>query len=290
MEPMAPTAPIVLSYIQAEQLLQARREGKRAVAVSLDLGLSTSEVLLEPDGVRLPDGPLLRWEDVLAIKDSPRNCFAIEEGRPRKIQLFSERTNRFYSLMPTTGAPTLLVSGFTMHRIKGVDPYQDTLLKLKTIAPVVGQVLDTATGLGYTAIEAARTAEHVITIELDPAVLEIARQNPWSQALFSNPRITQIIGDSFEEVQRFDDAAFDRIIHDPPAFSLAGELYSLEFYRQLFRVLKPGGRLFHYIGDLESASGRAVARGVVRRLEEAGFQRIIRRHEAFGLVAYKQRR
>lgn len=281
---------IVLSYIQAEQLLQARREGKRAVVVSLDLGLTSSEVLLEPEGVRLPDGHLLRWEDVVAIKDSPRSCFALEEGRPRKIQLFSERTNRFYSLMPTTGAPTLLISGFTMHRIKGVDPYQDTLLKLKTIAPVIGQVLDTATGLGYTAIEAAKTAEHVITIELDPAVLEMARQNPWSQALFNNPRITQIIGDSFEEVRRFDDAAFDRIIHDPPSFSLAGELYSLEFYRQLFRVLKPGGRLFHYIGDLESASGRAVARGVVRRLEEAGFQRIVRRPEAFGLVASKQRR
>jgi len=287
---MDPMSQIVLSYIQATQLLQARREGQRAAMVSLDLGLSTSEVTLEPDGVRLPDGHLLRWEDVATIRESERSCFAIEEGRPRKIQLFSEHTNRFYSLMPTTGAPTLLVSGFTMHRIKGVDPYQDTLRKLKTIAPVVGQVLDTATGLGYTAIEAAKTADHVITIELDPAVLEIARQNPWSQALFNNPRITQIIGDSFEEVQRFDDAAFDRIIHDPPVFSLAGELYSLEFYRQLFRVLKPGGRLFHYIGDLESPSGRTVARGVVRRLEEAGFQRVLRRPEAFGLVAYKERR
>jgi len=281
---------IVLSYIQAEQLLQAHREGKPSAVISLDLGLTTSEVTLEPEGVRLPDGHLLRWEDVAIIRESERSCFAVEEGRPRKIQMFSEHTNRFYSLMPTTGAPTLLVSGFPMHRIKGVDPYQDTLLKLKTIAPVVGQVLDTATGLGYTAIEAAKTAEHVITIELDPVVLEMARQNPWSRALFNNPRITQIIGDSFEEVQRFDDAMFDRIIHDPPTISLAGELYSLEFYRRLFRVLKPGGRLFHYIGDLESPSGHTVARGVVRRLEEAGFQRILRRPEAFGLVAYKERR
>jgi predicted methyltransferase len=62
----------------------------------------------------------------------------------------------------------------------------------------VGQVLDTATGLGYTAIEAAKTAAHVTTIELDPTALEVARCNPWSQALFDNPKIMQRIGDSFD--------------------------------------------------------------------------------------------
>ena len=71
-------------------------------------------------------------------------------------------------------------------------------------------------------------------------------------------------------------------------FSLAGELYSGEFYRHLYRVLARKGRLFHYIGDLESRSGRNVARGVVRRLQEAGFSRVVRRPEAFGVVAYKE--
>ena len=47
------------------------------------------------------------------------------------------------------------------------------------------------------------------------------------------------------------------------------------------------GRLFHYIGDLESPSGRIVARGAVRRLQEAGFARVTRRPEAFGLVAVR---
>lgn len=45
------------------------------------------------------------------------------------------------------------------------------------------------------------------------------------------------------------------------------------------------GRLFHYIGDLESRSGGRVAKGVVRRLREIGFTRIHRRPEAFGVVA-----
>ncbi|HUF52663.1 MAG TPA: methyltransferase domain-containing protein [Dehalococcoidia bacterium] len=179
----------------------------------------------------------------------------------------------------------MLVSGVPMHRIKGIDPLEDTRRKVKTIAPIMGRVFDTATGLGYTAIEAARTASRVLTIELEESAAEIARQNPRSQDLFDNPRIERCIGDSFDLVQDLADSSFDRIIHDPPLFSLAGELYSGEFYRQLFRLLAPGGRLFHYIGDPDSRISGNVTRGVLRRLEEAGFRNVKRRPEAFGVTA-----
>jgi predicted methyltransferase len=224
---------------------------------------------------------------VRTIHGSPRVCFVVREGAFQKIRIFSEATNRLYSLMPTSGAPTMLVSGIPMHRVKGIDPHRDTLLKVKSIAPITGLVLDTATGLGYTAIEAAKTADCVVTIELDPAALEVARLNPWSRGLFENPKISQRVGDSFDVIREFEDEAFARAIHDPPAFSLAGDLYSGEFYRQLFRVLRPRGRLFHYVGDLKGKSGRSVARGAARRLQEAGFSRVVRRLEAFGLVAHK---
>jgi predicted methyltransferase len=118
-------------------------------------------------------------------------------------------------------------------------------------------------------------------------VLEIAHLNPWSRSLFENPRIQQLVGDSFEQILGFEDGAFARIIHDPPRFSLAGELYSGAYYRHLFRLLRQRGRLFHYIGDLDSRSGRNVAKGVVRRLQEAGFSRVVRKPRAFGVVAYR---
>jgi len=174
-----------------------------------------------------------------------------------------------------------------MHRIKDTDPHADTLEKITTLAPIAGHVLDTATGLGYTAVQAAQTAEHVTTIELDPAALEVARFNPWSQSLFENPKITQVIGDTFEEIEKFEASLFACIIHDPPMFNLAGDLYSGEFYRQLFRVLQPRGRLFHYIGDLESKSGCVVTKGVMRRLQETGFKRVSPRPAAFGVIAFK---
>lgn len=174
-----------------------------------------------------------------------------------------------------------------MHRIKGTDPHQDTMEKIRAIKPVVGQVLDTATGLGYTSIEAARTAEHVTTIELDRAALQVCRLNPWSQALFDNPKITQVVGDSFDVVAEMEAGCFTRVIHDPPAFSLAGDLYSGDFYRELYRVMRNRSQLFHYIGDPESKSGRSITAGVIRRLEQTGFRQVKRAPRAFGVVAIK---
>ncbi len=278
--------PIVLSHFQAEPLISAWQAGSESAVTSPDLGLSTVSVGLSSQGVEFPTGERLDWETVSRIAESENSCFTVGSGGAHKIQLFSEETNRLYTLYPTPRAPTMLVSGIPMHRIKGTNPWQDTLEKVKTIAPLTGRVLDTATGLGYTAIVAAETADEVITVELDPAATEIARLNPWSRRLFSD-KIQRIIGDSCDVIEQFESSSFSHIIHDPPMFNLAGDLYSEEFYKQLFRVLRHGGKLFHYIGDLESKSGRNTARGVIRRLESAGFKRVTPRSQAFGVSAVK---
>ncbi len=273
---------IVVSHFQARPLIEARERGADVAQTSLDLGRKEVQVRLETDGVWMGTA-IVPWAVIEEIAKSDTACFAIEDGEARKIQTFSEETGRVYTLYPTAGAPTMLVSGVPMHRIKGIDPLEDTRRKLRTIAPVTGRVLDTATGLGYTAMEAASTASSVLTVELDPAAQAIAKANPRSRELFEDERIERRIGDSFEVVRGLADASFDRVIHDPPMFSLAGELYSLEFYRELHRVTAVGGRLFHYVGDPESRSGARVTRGVLRRLEEAGFRDLRRRPEAFGV-------
>ncbi|HSM56902.1 MAG TPA: hypothetical protein VK879_12190 [Candidatus Sulfomarinibacteraceae bacterium] len=278
---------IVLSHFQARPLLAAREKGLEGAASSLDLGLTSVTLSLTGNGLPLPDGQLLAWPILEQIAGNESACFLIEEGEAYKIQSFSETLNRAYTLYPTAAAPTMLISGLPMHRIKGTDPVQDTREKVKTIAPLKGRVLDTAMGLGYTAIEAGRTAETVTTIELDPTVEEICRLNPWSQALFDNPRISRHIGDSFDVVETLADGEFSRVLHDPPTFSLAGHLYGEDFYRELFRVMTSRGRLFHYIGDLKSRSGAGVARGVRQRLTAAGFRRVVDEPGAFGVVAYK---
>jgi len=195
---------IVLSHFQTAPLLAARHAGEPHASISLDLGLTISEVVLHQDGVRLPDDQQLAWACIEEISCNDATCFHIVNGEAEKVQFFSSTMNRFYSLMPTERAPTMLLSGIPMHRIKGIDPHEDTLRKIRAVAPVMGRVLDTATGLGYTATEAARTAAEVVTVEIDPTVLEVARRNPWSRALFDNARIRQMIGDSCEVLPSFE--------------------------------------------------------------------------------------
>src|SRR5512143_1422144 len=274
---------IILSHYQANALLEARHAGRSTAITSLDLGLTTTEVTLTPDRLILPDA-VVAWGEIEEIAQHDTACFSVEDNHARMIRGFSELTGRAYGLMPTEAAPTMLISGLPMHRIKGTDPHRDTLAKIKAVAPITGRVLDTCTGLGYTAIEAARTAEHVITIELDPIAQDMARCNPWSRSLFDNPKIEQIIGDAFEVIASFDDGDFHVILHDPPTLSLAGDLYSGEFYAECYRVLRRNGKLFHYIGDPASKSGARTTKGAARRLQEAGFTRVAPRPQAFGVV------
>ena len=103
---------IVLSHYQAEVLTGAREMGQVKIHVSPDLGLTDVEVGIDEEGVRFPDGPCLAWAEVERIQKDEVGCYLIEGGEPRKIQTFSEYTNRPISLKPTDGAPTLLVAGF----------------------------------------------------------------------------------------------------------------------------------------------------------------------------------
>lgn len=279
----------VLSHFQIAPLLQARAQEKRVVEVSPDLGLSTTVAELTDAGIRFPAYPSLNlsWDDAAKIVRNENACYTLTPDGIEKILTFSELTNRAYSLYPTASAPTMLVAGFPMHRIKDSDPHISALAMVKTLMPIRGMVLDTCTGLGYTAIQAAKTAHRVVTIELDPAAQEIARKNPWSCDLFDNQIIEQRIGDSFEIIPTFGAATFDSVLHDPPTMSLAGELYSHEFYNELYRVLVKRGKLFHYVGDPDTKFGAGITRGVIQRLKSAGFKSVKPAPRAFGVVALK---
>ena len=219
----------------------------------------------------------------------PNKCFEVIAGKVRPVSVFSDATGWVRSLMPTADAPTTLVAGFPMHRIQGTTPLADTRAKVRALGRPRGRVLDTATGLGYSAIELAQTCAEVVSVELDPAAIELAKRNPWSERLFTRANIRLIVADVSERVADFADASFDAVLHDPPTVQLAGSLYSQAFYAQLRRVLAAKGRLFHYVGDPASVAGRRLTAGVMRRLQDAGFQPVRRASRAFGVVAFVKR-
>ncbi|HLD58088.1 MAG TPA: RsmD family RNA methyltransferase [archaeon] len=204
------------------------------------------------------------------------------------VSFFSENTNKFYRLVETRDLPFLEISGIRMH-CTGESVRKSTHAMVSQLFPLKGKVLDTCAGLGYTAIEIASHAEveKVFSFEIDSNVLEIARQNQFSKELFENKKIFLENADVFLAVKKFPENFFDRILHDPPRFALAGELYGRPFYKELFRVLKYGGILFHYTGNPGQKSGRDFKGGVIKRLQEAGFSGMERIPEAQGIRAKK---
>jgi len=265
---------MIFSHYQTRPL--AEKNTLPVMPLSTDLGLSTVQVERTKEGWRLPGGQVLTFSQIKIMVN----------GSLQKVEAFSEYTSRYYSLYPTTKAPSMLISGIPMHRVKETTPVEDTNQKIKALGKPFGLVLDTATGLGYTAIQAANTANRVITIEFDPVVLSICRANPWSQSLFSNPKIDVIIGNTADLVPCFEDETFNAIIHDPPTFNMAGHLYSGEIYQAFFRILTSRGRMYHYIGDPDSRSGASIGRGVVDRLRQVGFT-VTPKERAFGVLAKK---
>jgi predicted methyltransferase len=268
-------------------MLQAKHEGKTSLQTSLDLGITSVEALITPNAITFQNTIAMSWANIEKINSDKNCCYLVSNNVLNAIKGYSVSTGRSFSLMPTQDAPAMIIAGFPMHRIKNITPLSAAKCMVDAIAPMRGEVLDTATGLGYTAIAASKTATRVVTIEYDPIAQEMAHQNPWSRDLFNNPKITQLIGDSAEEIQKFPLQSFSAIIHDPPSISLAGDLYSGAFYQCAYRTLMEHGRMFHYIGDPESSFGARVTQGVLKRLKEAGFKKVDRIPKAFGVVAYK---
>jgi predicted methyltransferase len=132
-------------------------------------------------------------------------------------------------------------------------------------------ILDTCGGLGYFAGWCLqRGARQVLSYEKNPDVIWLRSLNPWSPA--TGGKLTLAQADITEAIGLLPDKSVDAVLHDPPRFGIAVELYSQAFYEQLGRVLKPNGSLFHYTGTPNKlSSGRDLAGEVAKRLRRAGF-------------------
>ena len=260
------------------------------VKVTLNLGLTYVEGVIEGSSL-VVGGLRVSLDDLRQVASSTAVHAVLKGGEVLEpVQLYDDGLRRFYKLRAVgeAGAPTLEINGVHMHRIKDTTPWRDALTKVKALDRLRGaRVLDVCTGLGYTAIAALRRgAAEVTSIEVDENVLRIAEVNPWSRDL---SRVKIIVGDAAEVIRDLPDEHFTHVIHDPPRFQMAGHLYSTEFYAELFRILKPGGKLFHYVGEPGRKRGHSYVGGVKGRLTKAGFTAIKWDPVAQGFTAVKPR-
>jgi predicted methyltransferase len=180
-------------------------------------------------------------------------------------------------LIPTEwGAPTFEIDGIKMLTTQRTSPWVDAERKVALIRPRGKVILDTCGGLGYfAAFCLGGRSAHVHSYEKNADVIWLRSLNPWSpdnRESRTAGAMTLTHGDVTEHTRSHASGSIDAILHDPPRFGIAGELYSQAFYHELGRVLKRGGRMFHYTGTPNKrSSGRELAYEVAMRLRRAGF-------------------
>ncbi|KPL27672.1 MAG: methyltransferase [Acidithiobacillales bacterium SM1_46] len=247
-----------------ETLRAAARAQAPAIECSLDLDRTTTTVEVGAtewvwQGQRFPyletckDRTIYRW--------------AGETFEP-----VARFTTSLIKLVPTEwGPPTFEIDGIKMLPTAQVSPYADAERKVALIEPRGKVILDTCGGLGYFAAWCLQgRARQVLSYEKNPDVIWLRGLNPWSPETGSGLTLTQ--GDIAEQIASLPGESVEAVLHDPPRFGIAGELYSQAFYDHLARVIRRQGKLFHYTGSPNKlTSGRDVPNEVAKRLRKAGF-------------------
>jgi predicted methyltransferase len=244
-------------------LQQAIARGTTHTTASLDLGLTTKQLALRDDSIVI-DNELVALPK---LKPDEKTCWLLRDGAFVRLRFTGEETGQVYELVETPGRPLLKVSATPFHK-------WDFIKRIEHDKPQ-GDVLDAGTGLGYTAIAAARTARRVVTVENDPHIIMLQDINPWSRGLDAK-NVTRVEADAFSHAQALADVSFDTIILDGGTPRSSGDFFSLAHYKEMRRVLRSSGTLYHYLPDHGVQRGRDFPAEVIARLRTAGFSDIKR--------------
>ena len=247
-----------------DQMQRAVREGRTSVACSLDLQRTTTDIAVDAEG--------WNWDQRRFPYPDPCKDRTIYHWTGLAFEPVARYSGSLIKLVPTDwGPPTFEIDGIKMLPTAHVSPYEDAGHKVRLIQPRGKVILDTCGGLGYFAAWCVEgLAAKVLSYEKNADVIWLRDLNPWSPP--ATGVLTLTAGDITLHIASLADRSVDAILHDPPRFGIAGELYSKAFYDQMARVIRRGGRLFHYTGTPNRlTSGRNVPLEVAGRLRDAGF-------------------
>ena len=174
-----------------------------------------------------------------------------EDGRTASVGVLTNATS---TVIATNGKPDASVSiewmqGFTADTLRpfGLDESTQTLFAMVALAHVPqaqsAAVIGHGSGMSSHMILGSPTLEEVVTVEIEPAMIEGSRLFlPANRRVFEDPRSEFIIEDAksyFASSQK----SFDIILSEPsnPWVSGVSSLFTEEFYALVSRHLNPGG-------------------------------------------------
>ena len=208
----------------------------------------------------------------------------LEKIKGRLIYLYDKNLiplalfdDRYYALTWTNNAPILEIDGIRMHVFYLKSPFKYG----RYVANIVRNgtyYLETCFGQGYIS---RLIDKPLVSYEKSKAVLELAKLNPWSQDALNKHKVHN------KSIWDLEEEGFDRIIHDPPSFRTAQDLYSQSFYKLLYERSKPGTIFYHYTGEPNKRKRFNIMSHVIKNAEKAGW-RLLRKDDKVKALIFKK--
>jgi spermidine synthase len=217
-------AAAVVSVFLLRRVVTARQLGAALGALTLALALLAT-LLLQAQNIETTSRQRLYADPIIAFKQSAYQEIVVTR-RGNDMRLYLDGGLQFSTR----------------------DEYRYTE---SLVYPALGDgahsVLVLGGGDGLAARELLRSpgVDNIVQVELDPAVIELARSTMRSAngGSLDNPRVHIVTGDAMTWLRNTRRPSFDAVIVDlpDPDTPVLGRLYSTEFYALVSRVLTPGG-------------------------------------------------
>lgn len=225
---------VLLRHALSRRARWAVVAGTVVVALSLALAAALSGQFLVSARQALYDDPVVvsqrsAYQEIVLTETLP------SRGGPADVRLFLDGDLQF--------------SSTDEHR------YHEALVH-PAVLPGARSVLVLGGGDGLAAREVLRhdSVRRVVEVELDPAVLDLARRDPRmlaaNQGALDDPRVEVVVDDAMRWLRTASET-FDAVVVDmpDPDSPATAKLYSQEFYGLAARALAPGGRMVVQAGS-----------------------------------------
>ena len=162
----------------------------------------------------------------------------VRQSRYQNIQVLSHKT--FGRMLVINNDIQFTESDYSLYDEALMSPLKARGTKRKVL--VVGG----GDGLCCTYLIESSAADEITLLELDPIVIEICKEHfPLLSRGLNSPRVSVRLGDANKTILKLRDMSFDAVVLDStaPDTRWGHSTYSVEFLRQIRRVLRPSGRL-----------------------------------------------